>query len=253
MKKLIFLFLVLCLGSCASKKEVVYFQDIDQQQFTPIGSLFEHPVIEVNDILKIKITALEPESVLPFEFDKLSSKMQANSLDILKLEGYLVDKQGDINYPQLGKIHIEGLTTQEAQQKMEQKLSQYIKNPTVMLRLVNYKITMIGEVSKPGTYTISEESITLPQALGLAGDLTIKGKRSDVLIIRQSGGKRTEKRIDLTQSDWMNSPYYFLKQNDIVYVEPNNPRVKSAGFIGNLGTVLSVASILLSAAVVIFR
>ncbi|WP_304038735.1 polysaccharide biosynthesis/export family protein, partial [Mesonia mobilis] len=127
------------------------------------------------------------------------------------------------------------------------------KDVDVKVRLVNFKFTVMGEVKAPGTYTISEETVTLPQALGMAGDLTIQGERKNVLIFRNDQGVITSKRIDLTSTAWMDSPYYYLKQNDMVYVEPNNPRVKSAGFIGNVGNVISVVSILMSAAVLIFR
>ena len=118
---------------------------------------------------------------------------------------------------------------------------------------MNFKFTVMGEVKAPGTYTLSEETITLPQALAMAGDLTIQGERKNLLVFRNENGVLTTKRIDLTQTDWMNTSYYFLKQNDMVYVQPNNPRIKSAGFIGNVGSVISVVSILMSAAVLIFR
>lgn len=253
MKKLILSLLILSLIGCASKKDVLYFQDIDSTHLEDMDSILPYSEIKTNDILRIRITALDPKGVVPFQFDKSLTKTTANQLDILKLNGYLVDKQGNINYPQLGELHVKGKSTKQLEKDLEKKLSAYIKNPTVSVRIINYKISILGEVKNPGTFPLTEESVTLPQALGMAGDLTINGERHDVLIIRENDGERTYKHIDLTTSDWMNSPYYYLKQNDIVYVKPNNPKVKKAGFIGNIGNVLSLASILLSAAVIIFR
>ena len=189
-----------------------------------------------------------------FMFEKnISATGMNRQIELLKLEGYLVDKNGDINYPGLGKVNVKGKSTQEVQELLEKRLSKFIKDISVKVRLVNFKFTVMGEVKAPGTYTLSEETITLPQALAMAGDLTIQGERKNLLVFRNENGVLTTKRIDLTQTDWMNTSYYFLKQNDMVYVQPNNPRIKSAGFIGNVGSVISVVSILMSAAVLIFR
>ncbi|WP_121666470.1 polysaccharide biosynthesis/export family protein [Mesonia aquimarina] len=253
MKKILLLILIASLASCATKKEVLYFQDIDEAQLAAVDSLYQHPDIQVNDILKIDVSALEEETTLPFKFDKMQTQATTRQIDILKLEGYLVGKDGSITYPQLGKVQVLGKNTQEVQDLLQQKLEAYIKDPSVRVRLVNNKFTIMGEVKAPGTYTTTEEVVSLPQALGMAGDLTINGKRETVLIIRQTEGKQETRRIDLTQSDWLNTEFYYLKPNDIVYVEPNNPKVRSAGFVGSLGSLLSLASIMLSAAVLIFR
>ena len=254
MKKLLLLVFVCFLMSCATRKNVVQFQDAESLPAINIDSIYHHPEIQVNDILKIDLTALEPESLMPFQFEKsLVGNTGARQIELLQLEGYLVSKEGVINYPGLGEVAVEGKTTQEVQSVLKDKLSGFVKDVEVKVRLVNFKFTVMGEVKAPGTYTISEETVTLPQALGMAGDLTIQGERKNVLIFRNNQGVLTSKRIDLTSVDWMDSPYYFLKQNDMVYVEPNDPRIKSAGFIGNVGSVISVVSILMSAAVLIFR
>ena len=254
MKKILFLLLIISLGSCATKEQVVYFQDSNDLSSISLDSIYQHPKIQVNDILKIDLTAMEPETLLPFMFDKnISAQRMNRQIDLLKFEGYLVDKQGDINYPGLGKVQVKGKNTQQVQDLLADRLAKFIKDVSVKVRLVNFKFTVMGEVKAPGTYTLSEETVTLPQALALAGDLTIKGKRKNLLIFRNEDGVLTTKRIDLTQTDWMNTPYYFLKQNDMIYVQPNNARIKSAGFIGNVGSIISVMSILMSAAVLIFR
>lgn len=254
MKRFILFFFSLLLFSCSSKKDVIYYQDIDNKEFSSLESINSHPRIQINDILNISTAALNPESVLPFSFNTgESSSVQPRQVELLKLTGYLVNSDGEINFPQLGKIKVEGKTTQEIQSLLEDKLSLYIKNPTVNVRILNFKFTIQGEIRQPGTYEIIEENMTLPQALGLAGDLTINGRRDNIMIYRQEGGQREVKRIDLTQSDWMNSDYFFIKPNDIIYVEPNNPKVKSAGFVGNVGTLLSVVSIIFSAVLLLAR
>ena len=254
MKKSILLLFSFVLLSCSTRKEVVYYQDIDSREFVSIESINTHPKIQINDILKISTSALNPESVIPYNFNTgEGSSVQTNQVELLKLSGYLVNSEGEINFPQLGKIKVEGKTTQDIQDILEEKLSKFIKSPTVNVRIINYKFTVQGEVRQPGTFEIIEENMTLPQALGLAGDLTINGRRDNVLIYRQEGGNREVKRVDLTQTDWMNTEYFFVKPNDLIYVEPNSPKVKSAGFVSNVGTLLSVLSIILSAVVIIAR
>lgn len=252
MKLLTLLLTAFIIFGCSTRKQVIYYQDIDSREFTPIEEINSHPKIQINDILNISTTALNPESVLPFSYDTEATNGMIQ-IPLLKLKGYLVNADGEINFPQLGKIEVQGKTTQDIQDILEKRLAVYIKEPTVNVRLLNYKFTVQGEVVRPGTYEIIEENLTLPQALGMAGDLTINGKRDDILIYRQEGEGREIKRIDLTQTDWMNTKFFYVKPNDIIYVEPNNPKVKSAGFIGGVGTLLSVASILLSAVIIIFR
>ncbi|WP_019037420.1 polysaccharide biosynthesis/export family protein [Psychroflexus tropicus] len=253
MKKFVLLLFSFLLLSCASRKDIVYYQDIDQREFLSIEEINSHPKIQINDILSISTAALNPESVIPFSFNTGENNNQNRQVELLKLTGYLVNSEGEINFPQLGKINVKGKTTQEVQTILEEKLSIYIKDPTVNIRIINYKFTIQGEVKQPGTFEIIEENMTLPQALGLAGDLTINARRDNIIIYRQEGEEREVKRIDLTQTDWMNTDYFFVKPNDIIYVEPNNPKVKSAGFVGNVGTLLSVVSILFSTIVLLVR
>jgi len=201
MKKIILLFFSLMLLACSSRKDIVYYQDIDNMDFSSVEEINSHPKIQINDILNISTAALNPESVIPFSFNTGENNNQNRQVELLKLTGYLVNSEGEINFPQLGKINVKGKTTQEVQSILEKKLSVYIKDPTVNVRIINYKFTIQGEVKQPGTFEVIEENITLPQALGLAGDLTINGRRDNILIYRQEGGERDIKRIDLTQSD----------------------------------------------------
>lgn len=253
MKKIILIIILAALVTgCTSRKKVVFFQDIDQSQLDNVEKHSEQLEIKVNDILDIKVKTLNPESAIPFNPQNIGGAQNIR-LDIIKINGYLVKKDGTIEYPELGTVKVKGKSTQEVQNLLEEKLKPYLKNPIVNVRVINYKFTVLGEVNRPGTYEIVEENYTLLQALGRAGGLTINGKRKNILIIRHEDGERITKRIDLTQSDWMNSRFYFIKQNDQIYVEPNNPKVKRAGFIGDASTVLSALSVILSAIVIIFR
>ena len=253
MKKLTIIFLAfIVLASCTSRKKIVYFQDIDSTALEDVDNYSDQLEIATNDILNINVRTLNPDAAL--QFNPQAGQGQQNiRLDILKVNGYLVKKDGTIDFPELGAIPVKGRSTKEVQRFLEKELQDYLKNPIVSVRVINYKFTVLGEVNRPGTYEIVEENYTLLQALGQAGGLTINGKRKNVLVIRHEDGERIAKRIDLTSSDWMNSPFYFVKQNDQIYVEPNSPQVKRAGFIGNASTVLSALSVILSAIVIIFR
>lgn len=254
MKKILLLFLIaMTIVGCASKEDVIYFQDLAEQSIPQPDSTSRFPEIQVNDILKIDVTALNPEAVIPYQFDKNVNISQGRTLELMRLEGYVVREDGTIQYPNIGRVEAQGLTTREFQYKMEELLKVGIKDANVKVRLLNFKVTVLGEVKSPGTINLSEESVTLPQALGMAGDLTINGQRENVLIIRTVDGKRETKRIDMTKTDWMNSPYYYLKQNDFIYVSPNGPKAASSGFVGNVGTLLSVVSILLTVVVLLSR
>jgi polysaccharide export outer membrane protein len=169
---------------------------------------------------------------------------------VINLQGYIVNSFGDIEMPIIGRVQVNNLTREQAEKKIRQRLDNYLKDPYVSVRIVNYKFTVQGEVRQPGTFEVFDPNLTLLQALGMAGDLTIRGKRENILIIRTNGNERIVRRVDLTKTDWMNSPFYFVKQNDVIYVEPNNPQVKTAGFITNVGTLISAVSFLTSLALI---
>jgi polysaccharide export outer membrane protein len=258
MKKFaLFFILSLVIFSCTTRKEIVYFRDIDTSNIENLDKYNEHLKINVNDILNINVRTLNPQASLQFSQSSIGGQggqggggMRA---DLLKISGYLVHQDGTIDFPQIGSIDVKGKSTREVQKLLESKLKKFLKNPIVSVRVINYKFTILGEVRAPGTYEILEENFTLLQALGMAGGLTINGKRKNILIIRHQDGERITKRIDLTTTEWMNSPFYFVKQNDQIYVEPNNPQVKRAGYVTDIGTALSVLSVILSVTVIIFR
>ncbi|WP_460217925.1 polysaccharide biosynthesis/export family protein [Psychroserpens sp. MEBiC05023] len=245
-------FILLFVMSCASKKEILYLQDANTVTTSEIT--YQNATIQPNDILKITIESLIPEAAIPYNRVG-NSDIPVNSLELLKLDGYLVSNEGEVNLPILGVIEVSNLTTTEIEEKIKSILISdgHLKAPTVNARLLNAKVTVLGEVKLPGTYSFTEQNITLLQALGYAGDLTINGKRNDIIITRDVAGVRKISHIDLTSTAFMNSEYYFIKPNDVIIVNPNNPRVKNAGFIGNAGTVLTIASLVLSSIILLSR
>ncbi len=207
--------------------------------------------IQPNDIISVKVTSDVPEMALAYNISPAGQNaMQGTQM---QLQGYLVSNQGDINIPVLGVQKISGLTLEQAEKQIQEALVNkgFLKNPVVVCRLLNAKFTVLGEVKSPGTYTFFENNLTLLQALGLAGDLTINGIRKKVTIIRTENGVQTYGSIDLTKSDWFTSPYYFVKPNDIIIIDPNTAKVKSAGVVGNAGNIISIVSVLLSSFLII--
>lgn len=241
------------LNSCATKKEILYFQDSEHYNKTPIS--YTRPTIQPNDILKITVRALVEELARPYNRTPVGNSQSGGSTEMMKLEGYLVSENNTINFPQLGKIYTKDKTTQQLEEELTRLLEDgdHLKNPTVNVRLINAKVTILGEVSGPGTYDFAEESITLLQALGLAGDLTINGKREDILVVRETDGVYNTAHVDLTSAQLLTSPYYLIKPNDVIMVNPNGPKIKSSGFVGNVGTFISVFSIVLSTVLLITR
>ncbi|MBR9914837.1 MAG: polysaccharide export protein [Algicola sp.] len=242
----------LVMMSCASKKEILYLQDADQNDSSTIS--YQNATIQPNDILKISVESLVPEAAIPYNRG-LGSGSQSLTVELLKLQGYLVKNNGTINFPILGQIPVANLTTFEIEEKIKSILVEggHLNNPTVDVRLVNAKVTILGEVKSPGTYTFTEQNITILQGLGYAGDLTINGKREDIIITRDVDGVRKISHIDLTSTDFMNSEFYYIKPNDVIIVNPNNPKVKSAGFVGNVSIVLTITSLVLSSIVLLSR
>ena len=243
---------LIVISSCASKKDILYLQDADVNSNINIG--YQNTSIQPNDILKITVETLVPEAAIPYNRANTGGA-GGNSVALMQLEGYLVTNDGFINYPILGQISVLNLAANEIEKKIVKLLVDggHLNNPTVNVRLLNAKITILGEVNSPGTYTFTEQNISILQALGYAGDLTINGKRDDIIITRDVNGVRNISHIDLTSTDFMKSEYFYIKPNDNIIVNPNNPRVKKAGFVGEVGTVLTIASLALSITILLTR
>ena len=246
----VFILCILILQSCVSKKQVLYMQDLN---VTDVSKVFSSEnFFQENDILKIDVTSLEMEASIPYNKVTAVGGMM-NSAELMQLNGYLVSKNKTINFPVLGEISVEGKTTKDLEVALIQQLESegHLIKPNVSVRLLNAKITILGEVKMPGTYTFTENNISLLQALGLAGDLTIEGNRKDIILIRVADGKRITTKLDLTSASWLNSTYQNIQPNDVIIVNPNSKKVKSAGLVGNISTALSIASILLSTIILI--
>ena len=244
----------LLLSSCVSNKDLLYFGDANMSQSTPIN--YTSNTLQPNDILDIKIGALVPETAIPYNSQTINNLgPQIQNIEVLKLQGYLVGTDGSIVLPILGKIEVVNKSIASLEQELISILEdgQHLVSPSVSVRLLNAKVTVLGEVGRPGTYTFTEQFISLPQALGYAGDLSINGKRTDILLIREQQGERRISQIDLTTTNWMNSPEYRIMPNDVIVVNPNNAKVKSAGIIGNASTVVSIVSVLLSITILLTR
>lgn len=250
-----FLLLLLLCFSCGSKKDVVYYQNIDSITAQQNNNSYEIK-IQPDDLLLIIVSAEDPEVAMPFNLTTISVANSAK-LEVQAgqqtIQSYLVDRNGMIEFPILGKLDVGGLSRTEVLKLLKEKISLYIKNPIVNLRIMNFKISLQGEVNQPGTYPVSSERVTLVEALSMAKDLTIYGKRDNILVIREINGVKSYNRVDITKSDFINSPFYYLAQNDVIYVEPNKTRINSSAVGPNTSVIISAISILVSLAVLIFK
>ncbi len=234
------------LFSCATKEDVVYFNGMDSSN-NSIGLDSYSPTYHFDDELIIVVNALDSEAARPF--NKSSVTVSQDLLDAQgreTIQTYRVDPEGNINFPVLGTLKIAGLNRSQATKMLQDKLKDYIKDPIVDIETVNYRITVLGEVARPGTFTAVNERITLIEAISLAGDLTIYGERENVLVIQDYDGKKTYTRVNLKSDDLFNSPVYYLSQNDVVYVEPNKTRAKNSAIGAQTGVILSSLGLLIS-------
>ena len=230
---------LILISSCASPKDFAYFQDKPVSEGY-IDSSPEQLIYKPDDILTINVSAADPLTVQPFNLTIVSDNNDLTSATGRQvMQTYLIDYNGNIEFPVLGTMHIAGMTRIQLTNLLKEKIGEYAKDPIINVRLVNFTVTVIGEVSKPGTFTIPDERITLPEALGLASDLTIFGKRKDVLLIREVDGKKKFAKIDLTSVNAVSSPIYYLQQNDVIVVEPNNARIRSSTYNANNGVLIS--------------
>lgn len=245
------------LSSCGSRKNLVYFQDemIIKDNLSKLDNNCEL-VYKPNDILTIDVSSEVPESVAIFNLPVVSydTGTVTNANGMLLRQTYLIGPEGTIEFPVLGTIKIGGLTRVEATKMLKDKIGEYVKEFIVNIRIKNFTITVSGEVNRPGNYTVQGERISLIQALGLAGDLTIYGRRDNVFLIREVNGTRKYAKYDLTSINVVNSPVYYLSQNDIIYVEPNKAKIRSSSYNPNTGLVIAAVSTLATiSAIFIFR
>jgi len=247
---LLLLILALITVSCASKKDILYFQDSSELNLEKIEKEFQ-PTIEVNDILYITLSSSNIEVLEPFL--RVKQIQQTNSAYNKNpgLGGYLVNVNGEIRFPILGDIQVEGKTRQYIEEYLKNKIANYVTDVVVDVRIMNFKITVIGEVKRPGIFPINDERVTLMEAIALAGDLTVDANRKTITVIREENDVQKVAKINLTTSDIYNSEFYFLKQNDLVYVEPSKKGVVKTGFVSDISILLSIVTVLLSTVILV--
>lgn len=247
----------LLISSCVSRKEIVYFQGLDKASAALDRNQNTGLRIKHNDLLTISVSAPEQEAAMPFNLPVIGVPQGGAELGGLSVNGrqqlqtYLVDSEGNIEFPVLGTVSVAGLNRQQLSGKLKKQISEYVQNPIVNVRLVNFQVSVLGEVMRPGTFDVRDEYLSLPKALGFAGDLTIYGRRDNVLVMREENGQKIHEYLDLTDPNVINSPFYYLQQNDVVYVEPNGAQMQSASYNRNAGVYISIASVLISLAVLI--
>lgn len=245
---------IFLLASCQSYKKVPYLQDVAVVEQTVQQENLYDAKIMPKDLLTIVVSCTSPELAIPFNLTVASpASVVAGSSQLTTqpvLQPYLVDNEGKINFPVLGELKVGGLTKREAEQLIVDKLKPYIKEiPIVTVRMVNYKISVLGEVARPGTFTISNEKVNLLEALAMAGDMTVWGVRDNVKLIREgANGKQEIVTLDLNKAETILSPYYWLQQNDIVYVTPNKAKARNSDIGNSTSLWFSATSILVSLA-----
>lgn len=237
-------------NSCASRKDIVIFQ----ADSTIVNTNFERnaPKLQEGDILAISVTADDIRATQPFNQISVYQEGTLQNTNPF-IPTYTIDNNGEIDFPKLGKIRLAGKTRTEAIEFLKREVSRFIINPGISIGIRNFRVTVLGEVARPGSFLIDNDRISLLEALGMAGDLTINGVRKNVLVVRENNGKKEEFRIDLTKRESLNSPVYYLMQNDVVYVEPNGARIQSSKYTQNTSIFVSIASVVITVISVLTR
>ncbi|MEO5979838.1 MAG: polysaccharide biosynthesis/export family protein [Chryseolinea sp.] len=244
--------IVICCASCSTTRKAIYFNDISDSSLNIVDSELE-AVVKPNDILSIYVSSLNRDA--SDVFNKANVQVTSNNTNTpttTQSSGYLVSLEGSIEFPLLGNIKVGGLTKKQVKDLLTRTLldNKLLVNPLVDVRYLNFRVSVMGEVARPSVVTVPSEKISLLEALALAGDLTIYARRDNVMIIREENGKRMIRRIDLNSTEIFSSPYYYLKSNDVVYVEPNRSKVASTrrvnAFLPVVFSFLSLAIIVVT-------
>ena len=242
----------MCIFGCASSKKVVYLQDIKVDKRVKAACEYR-TVIHVDDLLSIIVSCDDIEAALPFNTPMIGLGKEVTSGNQQAALGYLVDKEGYVDFPVLGKLQVDGISRNELADMLKEKLSGYLKNPIVTIQYLNFKVTVLGEVKAPGSYKVNSERVSIFDALGMAGDLQINAKRKNVLVMREDGDEKVFAQLDLTSENIIHSPFFYLQQNDVVYVEPNKARIVGGNAGAFLPYVLSSISTLVAILAIAIR
>ena len=250
--------LLIIMTACSSTKNVAYFQNSDQVDFSQSKFLYDAHIMP-KDVLTITVSTSNPDAAAPFNLTVPTSYSQQNrsTWNTQLLQSYLVDNEGGIDFPILGYIKVGGLTKSACEKMIHDKILPYLnanENPVVTVTMSNYKISVLGEVAHPGMFSVGNEKINILEALAQAGDMTIYGVRDRVKLIREdANGQKAIYTLNINDANIVNSPYYYLQQNDIVYVEPNKAKAQNSS-VGSMTTIwLSATSILLSLASLLYN
>ncbi len=237
-------FVISILFGCASKKNIIYLQG---PELNENKESFYNVKLKKDDFLSISIYGVDENSSKLFNVPQISTSLNKGySNGTASVQGYLIDSNGEIDFPIIGKIKLGGLQRNEAIDLLKNKLKDYLKDPVINIQIQNFKITVIGEVRAPGTFNIPNERITILEAIGLAGDLTINAVRKNIKVIRDENGIKKEYIIDITSKTFLNSPVYYLNQNDVIYVTPNQAKINSSNVSSSAGIFISISSLLIA-------
>lgn len=232
---------------CTTTKDIVYMQDIDEIELREIVSRYEAK-IKKDDLLSIVVSGPDKQVVMPYNLTLTDNAAYSSYNPESTTLPYLVDTDGCINFPILGNIHVEGMTRSELVKLLTEQIKKDVKDPVVYVSFKNYKITVIGEVRNPGTYGMDSEKITIFQALGKAGDLNLTARREGIILVREVNGVNTYHTIDLTSADLLNQDWFYMQQNDVLYVPPSEKRIRAATTNTAIwGVALSSVATLISA------
>ncbi|MDR1919366.1 MAG: polysaccharide biosynthesis/export family protein [Tannerellaceae bacterium] len=247
--------LVFLLASCGTPKDVLYFQGIDsltKEQVAQMGQNYTSRICP-DDLLTITVTGWDPTVITPFNPPvwAYASQGEVTVTNALQLHTYLVDTDGYITFPVVGRVQAAGLSKQELSAQLQKEIAHYAKDALVHVQIVNYKVTVMGEIARPGALNVRNERITILDAIGQLGDLTINANRKNILIIRDKEGAKEFGRVDLTDPAIFASPYYYLRQNDLVYIEPNKPKQRNYNVTQSQTFTISIVSTLLTTVSVI--
>ena len=236
-------------SSCRSTQNAVYFSDIDSISTAQLTTgEFKEPIIQNDDLLSVSVQTMGQNAfaagvVASTVSSSVSTQTAAQSNEVV--EGFLVSKAGTIEMPMLGVINVAGLTTIQAKEVIRTAAKKYYKDPTVQVRIANFKITILGEVAKPASYTVPYERVTVIDAIAMAGDITLTGKKDNILLLRENGGKKDVIRLNLNAANIISSPYFYLKQNDVLYVEPTKTKVAASNARNSQGIAIGISLVTL--------
>lgn len=248
---LLFIIFIIFSSSCGSRKDIAFFQNSENAK--EMKSSFETR-FKSDDLIRIFVNTKDPEASQVFNLQTISNVSNQIGVAQVTYQNYLVDNLGFIEFPVLGKLKVGGLTRKELVNYLKVSLKPYLTaDPTISITILNFKISVTGEVAKPGNFVVNSERISLLDALALAGDLTIFGKRSNIIVLRDIDGVKTINRVDITKTDFINSEWYYLTQNDVVYVEPNSTRVSSSAIGPNTTVIISGLSLLITVVALLIK